>query len=299
MTIYVATCVKIGMEIGQKVSMTQEGYALLKTRWIVLMLGASLLAASPTAAIAQKKGTGEVRLVGIKLYDTGSRVVSVYGSPDAIEPINIGGGVSGPSGGGVGPAGRGAGPGPGGPGGAGPAARPGGGGGSASGSADWTDPSGFGDTLLQQSLRGPAPKGGARMGGGAGAPNSGGNQAGPAGPGGGGNNATSSGTVQFTRWVYHRNNSRYGFVMDRYNHVVQIEAIGLRNSRVRTARGITFGSNFAQIIKKYGAPEGYEISGDTVVMRYLVKNKVAFRLARVGENKPQVVTGIAVAAGKA
>lgn len=112
--------------------------------------------------------------------------------------------------------------------------------------------------------------------------------------------------VIFTRWVYNRAGSKYGFVIDKFSRVIQIEAIGISNPRVHTARGIAFGSSFAQIIKRYNrnpdgsanAPDGYELSGDSFVVRYLVKNKVAFRLSRLGKDKPQVVTGIAVAAGK-
>ena len=106
------------------------------------------------------------------------------------------------------------------------------------------------------------------------------------------------GRILYTRWVYNRSGSKYGFVLDKSNRVVQIEAIGLTNAKVKTRRGIGFGSTFAQLIKKYNAPDGYEISGDNVVVRFLVKNKVAFRLSRLGPNKPQVVTGIVVAAGK-
>ena len=87
-------------------------------------------------------------------------------------------------------------------------------------------------------------------------------------------------------------------MLDKSNRVVQIEAIGLSNPKVKTKRGVGFGATFAQLIKKYSAPDGYEINGDNVVVRFLVKNKVAFRLSRLGPNKPQVVTGIVVAAGK-
>ena len=127
------------------------------------------------------------------------------------------------------------------------------------------------------------------------------------GGGGGGGGASADGNkVVFTRWVYNRAGSKYGFVLDKFSRVIQIEAVGITNPRVHTARGVAFGSSFAQIIKKYNrnpdgtanTPDGYEISGDTIVVRYLVKNKVAFRLSRLGRDKPQVVTGIAVAAGK-
>ena len=104
--------------------------------------------------------------------------------------------------------------------------------------------------------------------------------------------------TSFTRWIYNRGGSKYGFIIDKFNRVIQIEAIGLQNAKVRTRSGIGFGDTFAKIMKTYGAPDGYEISGNTIVVRYLSMKKVAFRLNRLGENKPHVVTGVVVAAGK-
>ncbi|HWA82532.1 MAG TPA: hypothetical protein VG820_03800, partial [Fimbriimonadaceae bacterium] len=127
---------------------------------------------------------------------------------------------------------------------------------------------------------------------------------GPRGGGGGGNGGaggvggTDSDRVTYTRWIYNRNASKYAFILDKFDHVIQVEAIGIQAGRVKTRRGVTFGSSFATILKKYGAPDGYEISGDNIVIRYLSKDKCAFRLSRLGENTPSVVTGIVVAAGK-
>jgi hypothetical protein len=163
---------------------------------------------------------------------------------------------------------------------------------------DLNGPFDFANGMLRQQVGGaePTPTGGGDSargaGNAAGAPSFGG---GGKGPGGGGD---TGGRILFTRWVYNRNGSKYGFVLDKSNRVVQIEAIGLSNPKVKTKKGITFGSTFAQLIRKYNAPDGYEISGDNVVVRFLVRNKVAFRLSRLGPNKPQVVTGIVVAAGK-
>ena len=122
---------------------------------------------------------------------------------------------------------------------------------------------------------------------------------GPGGAGGPSMGSSASSRTVFTRWVYNRPQSRYAFILDKFNRIVQIEAIGLTDGKVRTARGIGFGAQFKQIITAYGAPDAYEISGNSLVIRYLVKHKVAFRLNRLGENKPHVVTGIVVAAGKA
>jgi len=241
----------------------------------------------------------ETGLVGIKLFDTGARLVAVYGSPDDIQGVSLGGSGGGPGGGAAGgPGGRGL-PGNGGPPGA-PAAAGG-------PSSALTFPSGpLGDfsfdgaTPNMQGIPGDGPQmtkpgGSAKPGGGGG----GGNGGGVAGSGGNGGMSGGGGErVAYTRWVYNRNGSKYGFIVDRFDHVVQCEAIGLQSGKARTRRGITFGSSFAQIIKKYGAPDGYEIGGDNIVVRYLSKAKCAFRLSRLAENKPNVVTGIVVAAGK-
>lgn len=266
----------------------------MKNKLIYAALG---LAVMSSAALAQKPSGAENALVGIKLYDTGLRVVSIYGTPDVVEAVGGGGTAIGPGSGGPGGGRGGPGFGPGGPGGA--PGRPGGGAPGMSPADAFHNPADLGDQFLFQSMS-PAAAPGA---GGApsGPPGRGGPGAagGPGAPGGGGvGSAGSGGRILFTRWVYNRGGSKYGFVLDKSNRVVQIEALGLSNGKVKTSRGISFGSTFAQLIKKYNAPDGYEINGENVVVRFLVKNKVAFRLSRLGPNKPQVVTGIVVAAGK-
>jgi len=147
---------------------------------------------------------------------------------------------------------------------------------------------------------GPGGMGPAGMGGrGFGAPGG----MGPGGPGGMGPGAPRAGggaaeATTYTRWVYNRGGSKYGFVIDKWGRVVQIEAVGIQNAKVKTKRGVGFGATFAQIIKKYQTPDGYEIAGDSVTVNFLSKAKVAFHLMRLGEKTPQVVTGIVVAAAK-
>jgi hypothetical protein len=257
---------------------------------------------APAAKPVGKPSNAEVGLVGIKLYDPGTRLISLYGSPSDIQPINIGGtavggGGSGP-GAGAGPMGAGMAPmGGGGPRG-GPAAP------SPVGSTGMLD--GFDDPLFfapppaGRSPAGAPPMGGGPSGGPAAGPASSGVPAGGGGmgPAAGGGGGSSDGRVIYTRWVYKRGGSRYGFILNKDNKVVQIEAIGLADSKVRTKKGIGFGAGFGTIIRKYGAPDAYEISGNSIVVRYLVRNKVAFRLSRLGMDKPHVVTGVVVAAGK-
>ncbi len=105
-------------------------------------------------------------------------------------------------------------------------------------------------------------------------------------------------SVTYTRWVYNRNNNKYAFIVDRNGRIIQIEAIGISSPKVRTKRGIGFGSSFASIVKAYHNPDGYEISGDNIMVKYLVQSKVAFRLSRLGDKQPHQVTGIVVSAGK-
>jgi hypothetical protein len=287
-------------------------------------LGLALATLAPMAS-AQKKVIGETGLVGVKLFDNSYRLITLFGSPDDIQPVNVGGGAIG-GGGRGGPGGPGGFPGAGGPA-SGGAALGGGPGGAGTAGADYNGDFSFGDEVLrQQGLGMPAGnKGGPRGGppgqsggpppgfGGPGGPPSGfGGPGGPSGQPGSGFGAPgrtggipaaggSADNVTFTRWIYNRNNSKYAFVVDRNSRVVQIEAVGLSNPKVKTRRGITFGSNFSQIVKAYRGnnPDGYDISGNNLTMRYLVRQKVAYRLSRLGQNKPFVVTGIVVAAGKA
>lgn len=247
------------------------------------------------------KGGAETGLVGIKLYDTAIDLVRRFGNPDDVQTVGGGGG------GAVGPAGGG---GQGGGQGAAGGARGGRGGGAAGGSsvAEWmlppTPPSGFSTIGLFQGGQEPtfAGAGGAPPPQGGGAPTAAG-APGAGAPGGGGQGAGAAqgqdSRILYTRWVYKRGNSRFGFILNRYGQVIQIEAIGANDSRVVTNKGIRYGAKFADIIKQYGVPDAYEINGNSLVVRYLVKNKVAFRLNRLKDDAPHVVTGIVVAAGKA
>lgn len=250
----------------------------------ILMVAAMSVAAVGSAQV--RKSNAETRLVGINLYDPGTKVISMYGSPLEIQAVG-GGGSTGPVGAGGGGGGVSGGGGPRGPVGKGSAAS------AIDSHRDLTD---FGNELLQMgpggdeltpNRGGDGGERGGRGGGGMGLPG-----------GGGGGGSTMSG-IQFTRWVYKRGNSKYGFVLDKSNRVVQIEAIGLNDGRVSTRKGVRFGSTFGTLVKTYGAPDGYEISGNSMVVRFLINNKVAFRMNRLGKDQVHRVTGIVVSAGKA
>lgn len=251
----------------------------------------------PGSSQPQPKGAAESGLIGVKLFANGTDLIKRFGSPNSIQPIVVtgfrggaggdpsGGGAPGPSGGGPGSRGMG--------GGSDLGMRP----------ADWIgDPFDLGTTNeFRQDKLSPGPS----MGGGGqdlptlGPSGGGGDFGGGAAPGGGiGGGGTDGGTVtNFTRWVYRTQTSRYSFVLDRFNRVVQIEAVALADSRVKTRRGVTFGTTFGKVIQLHGAPDAYVISGDNIVLRYLARDKVAYRLAKVGPNKPHQVTGIVVSAG--
>jgi hypothetical protein len=100
------------------------------------------------------------------------------------------------------------------------------------------------------------------------------------------------------RWVYKRTASQYSFIIDRHDRVVQIEVTGMGDPKVRTNRGVTFGATFKELMNRYGVPDAYEISGDQLIMRYLTKNHVAFRLNRLQTDQPHEVTAIVVAGGR-
>lgn len=290
----------------------------MNMRWTNYSLFAAAMAVLSVVAIAGQgrpvaktaKG-GESGLVGIKLYDNGTRVISVYGNPTEIQPVSFGGGGIGPAGGAGGGAmgaGRAGGP---------PSPRSGGGGGGGrvggnnSGASDaFHSPGGdfgFGDELLFQKggpggdLGGPMGPGASApgmMAPGGGRPGMGGQMGAPAGGGGMMGGGETGNKVLYTRWIYKRGPSKYGFILDKFNRVVQVEAIGMNDPKVRTSKGIKFGSTFGEVMNKYQTPDGYEINGDSIVLRYLVRNKVAFRLSRLAEKKPHVVTGVVVAGGK-
>lgn len=287
-----------------------------------------------------RKGPAETSLLGISLFDPGTKVLTRFGNPDDIQGLTVGGGTVGGAGGGapMGPGGPGA---PGGRGPAGgpppgmgaPAARPGGEGMQGFPNTPYInidqnapmpgflgDPFGLGQNLRQAQPRMGPPPGftppggppgggggrggvglpGGRGGGGAGASpdDMGGPGGGRGGAAGGFGGAGASERVTLTRWVYNRGMARYAFILDKFNRVIQIEATGMNDARPRTRRGIRFGSSFGNIIRAYNAPDGYEISGTNVVVRFLVFDRVAFRLQKLDPKKPHMVTGIVVAAGK-
>ena len=289
-------------------------------RWLTLAFSAALVVALLPAVDAQSKSksapkkapakkvvkpapkpSAERGLVGINLYDSGLKVIQKFGNPEQIQALSFGGNAVGPSGGG-----EGGGRGPAG-GGGGTAGRPGGRGGDEDGrfltpNVDIT-PLDFANDLLRQGV---ADEGSAASGTGSAPPSGPGAASRPGGggrgnSGGGGGAGTGGGTgerVTYTRWVYNKGNSKYGFIIDKFMRVVQVEAIGMNDGRVKTQRGIRYGSTFSDIIRKYNAPDAYEINGENITVRYLVRWKVAFRLSRLGPNKPHVVTGIVVAGGK-
>lgn len=250
----------------------------------------------------------ETGLLGIKLFDSGLRVLTVYGNPDTITSVGggttsaSGGGQSGPPGGFGGPGGQ----------------KGGGGGGGPVGAESFTPgsfvPGAFDGPLFDKQGASPPPGGGrppsaAGQAGGRSGPPSAAGQAGPggapsaagaSGAGGAGGGATE--VAALTRWTYLKSGCKYGFVIDKFDRVIQIEAIGLQNQRVKTRRGIGFGSSFTSVMKAYASsqvdPDGYDINGNNFTIRFLTRQRVAFRLTQLSTKKAHVVTGIVVAAGK-
>lgn len=267
----------------------------------VLALSLGSIAQQPRPQV--RSTTAEFQLIGVRLFDSGARVVSLYGSPDDIFGITMGGGGSGGPGGG----------GPGGGGGGGGASGGGGGGGGngpAAGAASGTsvvnypdvigDPFNMGTGNARQ-FRPGEEDGRDNRGGGGGNLSPAGDDGGGANPGGGGGanaGGEQSSRVTLTRWVYKRQNAHYAFIFDKFNRVVQIEALGVKDTRVRTRKGMGFGNTVQQLIQKYGAPDAYEVGGQHIVLRFLVKDRVAFRLSRLRANDKHRVTGVVIAAAK-
>jgi hypothetical protein len=273
----------------------------------------ALVAVAPVPVMAQQsrpatpvpyEGPAENSLIGISLFDNGQKLLARWGSPEQIIPLSVSGVGGGGGGGGAAPA-----PG-GGPGGL----PPSGGAGRRANGGDEVDaarptlPGILGDPFGEDNFQ-KARASDAIGSGGGGAPVAPRGGPGPIGPGGGGavaagggapagGGAGPSGTSTYTRWVYNKDDSKYAFVLDQNNRIIQIEALGIKNSRVRTRKGVSFGSTFAQVMKSYNSPEQYEFGGGNLVMKYLVKYRVVFRLAKLDAKKPHVVTGIVIAAGK-
>ena len=284
-----------------------KGFTLVT---VIALSSVFVASIADAGAVQKKKSSGggysgpETGLLGVKLFDSGLRVISLYGNPDTI--TSVGGGSNNNAGGGGG-----AGAPPGGFGGPGNAGG-GGSGGATAGAQSYIPgdliPGGpFGGSLPSMQRGGAASDGG--LGPPAGAPQGprAAGAAGPGGPGGGsgpggaGGGAATEAAV-FTRWTYVRNGCKLGFVVDKFNRVIQIEAIGLQNQRIKTRKGVGFGSSFSSVMKAYASstvdPDGYDISGNNFTIRFLTRNRVAFRLTQLSTKKSHVVTGIVVAAGK-
>ena len=270
----------------------------VKTLALVAILGSVITVGHSQSKPQAHKGAAETTLLGVSLFDTGQKLIAKFGSPNEIQGLSLGtsagggnapssGGRSGPTAGGAGATGPGRAPGSVSGTGQGPSAA--GVGGNIVG-----DPFDTGKTLWQMRAPGAGNGGDGELGE---VSQRGGGKGGGGNPAGGTTQGSGS-VVQFTRWVYNKGTSRYAFVLDKFNRVVQIEAFGLWDSRVKTKRGAKFGTTFGQLIQKYSAPDGYELNGDTIVMRYLNRDRVAFRLQRTDAKKPHMVTGVVVAAGK-
>ncbi len=104
--------------------------------------------------------------------------------------------------------------------------------------------------------------------------------------------------VLYTRWVYKKNSSQYSFILDKQGRVVQIEALGLSDPKAHTRKGVHLGSWMADVVQKYGAPEGYQIAENYVLAQYYQKYQLAFRLSKLEADQPYKVVGILISAGK-
>ena len=80
-------------------------------------------------------------------------------------------------------------------------------------------------------------------------------------------------------WIYRFSQNRtLEFIIDPEGRVLQITAVGVEWSGLRTAKGVVLGSTYKQVIMAYGFPESHEKSGIELVTRYADSDRVAFTL---------------------
>lgn len=252
------------------------------------------------------KSTVETGLCGVKLFDSAMKLLDIYGNPN--EMLNLGGSggaAAGPAAGrsGGGAAGGGA------RGGAAGGGQRGGGGLKNPGENEATRPADSGGiidadwnfdftpgTETIEAFGGGGGGGGQARGGRLGAGGQGGAGRGRAGGGA----ARGGGGGQYMRWIYKQPLARYTFIIDKSFRIVQIEAVlGADDPKVRSIKGVKFGTDFATVLKTYGTPDAFDVGGDTIMMRYLANHHVAFRLNRLAPGKPHQVTAMVVSGGKA
>ena len=72
----------------------------------------------------------------------------------------------------------------------------------------------------------------------------------------------------------------YEFVLSPNGRVLSIQVVGY-HANVRTSRGITLGSTYAQVVQKYGYPESQALTqtstADVLTTSYMSRSHVAFR----------------------
>lgn len=121
---------------------------------------------------------------------------------------------------------------------------------------------------------------------------------GPGGPQGGqpgGTGASGEQRIEMeTVYIYRgKGGSTYSFVLNKDGRVVQISAHGYKpDPNVRTARGISLGDPYSQVVKAYGYPQEHQYYGDVILARYN-KLGVAFQI----DTKTNKVMAVVIAAG--
>jgi hypothetical protein len=110
----------------------------------------------------------------------------------------------------------------------------------------------------------------------------------PGGPGGGpgmgmgpfGQTTSSMARQQEVTWIYNRKAGKevvsYEFLIGPSGQVIQIRALGYTGP-VRTARGVKLGSDYRDVVRLYGYPEGHMKPGNILVADYKNKAHVQFQ----------------------
>ena len=91
-------------------------------------------------------------------------------------------------------------------------------------------------------------------------------------------------------WIYRfPKNRTLEFIINPDGRIVQIAAYGVEWSNVRTARGITLGDTYKDVVVRYGYPEAHQQRGIELLARYPEKHRAVFTI--VGK----IVVGITIA----
>lgn len=101
---------------------------------------------------------------------------------------------------------------------------------------------------------------------------------------------------QEVTWKYKfPKNKTLEFIINPDGRIMQIAAFGTDWPTLKTSKGIALGvSTYKDLLGKYGFPEGQDVSGNNLVMRYVNKHRVIFTLLGMPGKMPYTVVGVTI-----